>query len=93
MDEENNESARRLRGLQNMINTVYLPLLESKPDTKMNMEKFCRQISISLVQAYRTETIHVPQVPAGVAIEEILRNKALIDEYQNAIVSFNRRQL
>ncbi len=84
---EENETAERLKGLSSMITQVYLPLLESRTETKLHMEKFVRQISISLQQAYGNVTIDVPEVPANKQEEEICKDRRLIDKYQNAIVS------
>jgi len=61
--------------------------MESKAETRLYMEKFTRQISISLQQAYGNVTIKVPFIPPGLSNEEICRNRALIEEYQNTIVS------
>jgi hypothetical protein len=37
--------------------------METKPEPKLNMEKFNRQIDISIQQAYGNVTINVPAVP------------------------------
>jgi len=85
MDED--ETYQRLTGLSAMIQQVYLPLMESRTETRLHMEKFVRQISISLQQAYGNVTIKVPYVPPNLTDEEICRNRSLIEEYQNTIVS------
>jgi hypothetical protein len=84
---EEDETQQRLKNLQAMIRHVYLPLMEQRVDTRMHMEKFHKQINISLQQAYGTVTIRVPQVPANKGNDEIRRDKKLIEEFQNAIVS------
>jgi hypothetical protein len=53
----------RLDELTDMINRVYLPLTEGKPDQRLHMEKFVRQVKISLQQAYGNITIQVPDLP------------------------------
>ena len=68
-----------------MIAQVYLPLMESRSETKLHMEKFVRQVSISLQQAYGNVTIKVPYVPTNLTEQEICRNRALIEEYQQTV--------
>lgn len=70
-----------------MIRNVYLPLMENKVETRLHMEKFQKQINISLQQAYGTVTIRVPPVPANKDDEEIRKDRRTIEEFQNAIVS------
>lgn len=84
---EEDETQQRLKNLQAMIRHVYLPLMEQRVDTRMHMEKFHKQINISLQQAYGTVTIRVPSVPANKDSEEIRKDKRLIEEFQAAIVS------
>jgi|LauGreDrversion4_2_1035121.scaffolds.fasta_scaffold02679_19 hypothetical protein len=45
---EEDETQQRLKNLQSMIRNVYLPLMEGKGETKLHMEKFSKQINISL---------------------------------------------
>ncbi len=84
---EEDETQQRLKNLQSMIRNVYLPLMEGKGETKLHMEKFSKQINISLQQAYGTVTIRVPAVPANKDDNEIRRDKKTIEEFQAAIVS------
>ena len=60
---EEDETQQRLKNLQAMIHSVYLPLMNNRVDTRMHMDKFQKQINISLQQAYGTVTIRVPAVP------------------------------
>jgi len=55
----------RLDELTNMINRVYLPFFptDSKPDQRLQMEKFVRQVKMSMQQAYGNITIQVPELP------------------------------
>ena len=85
MDED--ETYHRLIGLKSMIWEVYLPLMEQRLETKLHMEKFVKQISISMQQAYGNVTIKVPYVPPNLSDEEICRNRSLVEEYQSTIVS------
>ena len=84
---EEDETQQRLKGLQAMIRHVYLPLMESRHEIKLHMEKFQKQINISLQQAYGTVTIRVPLVPANKDETDIKKDKKLIEEFQVAIVS------
>jgi len=61
-----NDTKKRLNGLSQMIQRVYLPLMESKTEQKLFMDKFVRQISISIQQAYGNVTIKVPNIPANI---------------------------
>ena len=70
-----------------MIRHVYLPLIENRHETRLHMEKFQKQINISLQQAYGTVTIRVPMLPSNKSDEEIKRDKRLMEEFQAAIVS------
>lgn len=85
---EEDETQQRLKGLQAMIRNVYLPLMENRVETRLHMEKFQKQINISLQQAYGTVTIRVPMVPANKDDDEIRKHKPTIEEFQNAIVSY-----
>jgi hypothetical protein len=53
----------RLDELTDMIRKVYLPLMEGKPDSRLQMEKFVKQVFISLQQAYGNITIRIPELP------------------------------
>ena len=61
--EKEDEMKDRLDELTDMINRVYLPLTEGKPDQRLHMDKFVRQVKISLQQAYGNITIQVPDLP------------------------------
>ena len=65
-----------------MIRHVYLPLVEQKVEMKLHMEKFQKQINISLQQAYGTVTIRVPPVPANKDDVEIRKDQRTILEFQ-----------
>ena len=57
MNEKDDEMKGRLNELTDMIKVVYLPLMEGRPDQRIQMEKFVRQIGISMQQAYGNITI------------------------------------
>lgn len=48
MADKEDEMKDRLDELTDMINRVYLPLCESKPDQRLHMDKFVRQVKISM---------------------------------------------
>jgi hypothetical protein len=83
---EEDETQQRLKNLQAMIRNVYMPLMESKVETRLHMEKFQKQINISLQQAYGNVTIRVPPVPANKDDDEIRKDRATIEEFKTAIV-------
>ena len=67
------------------MENVYLQLLsKQKSDTKHYMEKFVRQISTSLVQAYGSVTISIPEVP-NMAKEELVKNHNVIERLTGAV--------
>ena len=85
--EKEDEMKDRLDELTDLINRVYLPLTEGKPDQRLNMEKFVRQVKISMQQAYGNITIQVPELPENESTEALCNDKALISELINTIVS------
>jgi hypothetical protein len=44
MDNKDDHMKDMLDGLTDMINKAYLPLMQGKPDTRMQMEKFVKQV-------------------------------------------------
>lgn len=54
---EGDETKERLEILSDMIRCVYLPLMESKSDSKIAMEKFVKSVKTSMQQAYGNITI------------------------------------
>jgi len=46
--EKEDDTKVRLTGLTNIIGKVYLPLMEGRQETRLNMEKFVRQVTISM---------------------------------------------
>jgi hypothetical protein len=59
--------------------------MESKTEQKLFMDKFVRQISISIQQAYGNVTIKVPNIPANIQAEDIQNDEALIKEFSSSI--------
>jgi hypothetical protein len=90
-DKENkdDEMKGRLDELTNMINKVYLPFFppETKPDQRLQMEKFVRQVKMSMQQAYGNITIQVPDLPDK-STEELCNDRALIETLIETIVSY-----
>ena len=82
------EMRGRLDELTSMINQVYLPFFpaDSKPDQRLQMEKFVRQVKMSLQQAYGNITIQVPELPEK-STEELCNDRALIETLIETIVS------
>lgn len=89
-DKGNNddEMKERLDELTSMINQVYLPFFpaDSKPDQRLQMEKFVRQVKMSMQQAYGNITIQVPELPDK-STEELCNDRALIETLIETIVS------
>ena len=76
----------RLKGLSQMIQHVYLPFMENKTEIKLHMEKFVRQIGITMQQAYGNVTINVPPVP-NQENEELIKDPKLMALLEATIVS------
>ena len=85
-EQRDKESQERLHGLAMIIKEVYLPALESKPETRHSITKFTNQIHTAVQQAYGNVTIYVPPIDMEEE-EEVSRNPQLIEQLQNAVVS------
>ena len=46
--EQEDDTKIRLTGLTNIIDKVYLPLVEGRQETRINMEQFVRKVTISM---------------------------------------------
>ena len=46
--EQEDDTKIRLTGLTNIIDRVYLPLMDGRQDTRKYMENFVKQVSISM---------------------------------------------
>lgn len=86
--EAKDETKERLEILSDMIRSVYLPLMESKTDSKIAMDKFVKSVKTSMQQAYGNITIYVPNLPEA-SIDELCANKPLIEELMVTIVSID----
>jgi hypothetical protein len=77
---KDDEMKERLHELTHMINRVYLPFFpaDSKPDQRLQMEKFVKQVKMSVQQAYGNITIQVPELPDK-STEELCNDRALIE--------------
>lgn len=69
--------------LSQIINNIYLPLEEQHADTKMNLQKFVAQIHQSSQQITGTINIVVPEGPDELSDSEAIKNKALMEKYEN----------
>jgi len=67
--EQEDDTKVRLIGLTNIIDKVYLPLMEGRQETRISMEKFVRTVRISMQQAYGNITIKVPDLPENASTE------------------------
>jgi len=79
MQTKTDEMKDRLDELTDMIRKVYLPLMEGKPDSRLQMEKFVKQVFISLQQAYGNITIKIPPLPDKQS-EDLCNDRGLIEE-------------
>lgn len=80
------EEKEKLENLKKQLEFVYIPFVQKKNETKIQMEKFVRQIGTSLVQAYGNVTINIPDVP-NLPKEEIIWNHKIIELLNGAVVS------
>jgi len=78
--EQEDDTKVRLIGLTNIIDKVYLPLMEGRQETRISMEKFVRTVRISMQQAYGNITIKVPDLPENASTEQLCNNKEIIEE-------------
>ena len=85
--EQEDDTKVRLIGLTNIIDKVYLPLMEGRQETRISMEKFVRTVRISMQQAYGNITIKVPDLPENASTEQLCNNKEIIDELTATVVS------
>ena len=46
--EKDDDIKNRLNELTDIVRMVYLPLMDTKPDTRLQLEKFVKQVGISL---------------------------------------------
>jgi hypothetical protein len=76
--ESTDETEERLKTLTQMINKVYLPLMQGRLDSRTTMDKFVKQVGISMQQAYGNITINVPDVPENLSTEQLCGDKALM---------------
>lgn len=85
--EKQDEMKEKLEDLTEMMKRVYLPLMEGKPDQRIQMEKFVKGVSLSMQQAYGNITIKVPELPEGQSTEQLCNDPNLIQELVNTVVS------
>jgi hypothetical protein len=85
--EKDDEMKERLGELTDMITHVYLPLMQTKADTRLQLEKFVRQVGMSVLQAYGNVTLRVPPLSEHAPAEELSKDPELIKELEEAVVS------
>jgi len=85
--ESADDTKERLNTLTSMIKQVYLPLMNERLDSKIIMDKFVKQVSISMQQAYGNITINVPDLPENASTEQLCKDKDLIEVLINTVVS------
>jgi hypothetical protein len=85
--ESADDTKDRLNTLTSIIKQVYLPLMGERHDSMLFMDKFVKQVSISMQQAYGNITIDVPDLPENASTEELCKDKDLIEELSNTVVS------
>jgi len=82
------EMKERLDEVSVLIKKVYLPLFEGKADLRLHMDKFVKQVAISMQQAYGNITIRIPDLPENAPSEDLCNDRQLIEELSETIVSY-----
>jgi hypothetical protein len=77
----------KLDDLTSIISKVYLPLMDGKTDLRLSMEKFVKQVSISMQQAYGNISIKIPDLPENAQTEDLANDPAIIEDLIDTIVS------
>ena len=72
------ETETRLNGLALMLSQVYIPTMESKKEITHHMGKFIGHLHTSVLHASGNVTINVPELPAGLSDEEVVKNPKLM---------------
>ena len=80
------EMLRKIDTLQKIITNVYLPWMEDKPETRLHLEKFVKQISNTKQQAYGNVTIEIPEIP-NISKVEMSKDAELLNLIQKTVVS------
>jgi dynein heavy chain len=62
-----------------------MPLMSDRQETRIVMDKFVKQVNISMQQAYGNITINVPDLPENASPEQLCNDKALIEELINTV--------
>jgi len=79
---------RKIDSLQKIITNVYLPWMEDKPETRLHLEKFVKQISNTKQQAYGTVTIEMPDIDTTNK-EDLMKKPDVLNTIQNTVVSLD----
>lgn len=77
----------KIEVLQRIITNVYLPWMEDKPETRLHLEKFVKQISNTKQQAYGNVTIEIPEIP-NISKVEMSKDSELLSLIQKTVVSY-----
>jgi hypothetical protein len=79
MDKKEDEMKERLDDLTDIIKKVYLPLMQNRPDQRLHMDQFVRNVYNSMEQAYGNITIVVPNLPDK-SNAELQQDEAFIED-------------
>ena len=82
------EMLKKINTLQKIITNVYLPWMEDKPETRLHLEKFVKQISNTKQQAYGNVTIEIPEIP-NISKVEMSKDSELLSLIQKTVVSLS----
>lgn len=86
MDKKEDEMKERLDDLTDIIKKVYLPLMQNRPDQRLHMDQFVRNVYNSMEQAYGNITIVVPNLPDK-SNAELQQDEAFIEDLIHTVVS------
>jgi hypothetical protein len=84
-DGKTDEMKERLDEVSVLIKKVYLPLFQGKADLRLQMDKFVKQVAISMQQAYGNITIRIPELPENAPSEDLCNDRRLIEELVETI--------
>ena len=79
-------SAKDYEKLKKIITNVYLPFMEDRAETRLHLEKFVKQISNTMQQAYGTVTIEMPDIP-NISKHEMAKRPEVMNTIQKTVVS------
>jgi dynein heavy chain len=77
-------SAKDYEKLKKIITNVYLPFMEDRAETRLHLEKFVKQISNTMQQAYGTVTIEMPDIP-NISKHEMAKRPEVMNTIQKTV--------